>query len=65
MAIHTHPYPLLFASLGGVHLYSFPSPDRDWDLRRGHLLPLRGVPGLGKLGETHELACDDGPSSLI
>ena len=29
-----HPYPLLFATVSGAHLYRFPSPDSDYDLRR-------------------------------
>lgn len=26
-----HPYPLVFASLSGAHLYGFPSPDSEFD----------------------------------
>ena len=26
-----HPYPLLFATISGAHLYGFPSPDSDYD----------------------------------
>jgi hypothetical protein len=33
------PYPLLFATVSGAHLYGFPSPDSDWDLRGVHVLP--------------------------
>jgi uncharacterized protein len=28
------PYPLLFTTISGAHLYGFPSPDSDYD-RRG------------------------------
>ena len=28
-----HPYPLLFATVSGAHLYGFPSLDSDYDLR--------------------------------
>ncbi len=45
-----HPYPLLFATISGAHLYGFPSPDSDFDLRGIHLLPLEEVVGL-KTGE--------------
>ena len=38
-----HPYPLLFATISGAHLYGFPSPDSDFDLRGIHVLPLREV----------------------
>lgn len=38
--IDDQPYPLLFASLSGAHLYGFPSPDSDYDVRGVHVLPL-------------------------
>ena len=41
-----HPYPLLFATISGAHLYGFPSPDSDYDLRGVHILPAREVLGL-------------------
>ncbi len=41
-----HPYPLLFATISGAHLYGFPSPDSDFDLRGAHILPLKEVVGL-------------------
>ena len=41
-----HPYPLLFATISGAHLYGFPSPDSDYDLRGVHVLPLEQVVGL-------------------
>jgi len=44
--IAEHPYPLLFATISGAHLYGFPSPDSDYDLRGVHLLPLEEVVGL-------------------
>jgi len=40
------PYPVLFASITGAHLYGFPSPESDVDLRGCHLLPLAVVIGL-------------------
>jgi uncharacterized protein len=48
------PYPLLFATVSGAHLYGFPSPDSDYDLRGVHLLPLRDVVGLNAGRETIE-----------
>ena len=30
--VDTHPYPLLFATISGAHLYGFPSEDSDFDL---------------------------------
>lgn len=49
-----HPYPLLFATISGAHLYGFPSPDSDYDLRGIHRLPLAEVVGLGVDNETVE-----------
>ena len=40
----------MFATISGAHLYGFPSPDSDYDLRGVHLLPLEEVVGL-KTGE--------------
>ena len=44
--IDAHPCPLVFATISGAHLYGFPSPDSDFDLRGVHLLPLHEVVGL-------------------
>jgi predicted nucleotidyltransferase len=41
-----HPYPLLFSSVLGAHLYGFPSTDSDIDLHGVHLLPAVQVVGL-------------------
>lgn len=49
-----HPYPLLFATVSGAHLYGFPSPDSDYDLRGVHLLPLEELVGLDVGQETVE-----------
>ncbi len=49
-----HPYPLLFATISGAHLYGFPSADSDFDLRGVHLLPLKQVLGLTVHDETIE-----------
>ncbi len=49
-----HPYPLVFATISGAHLYGFPSPDSDYDLRGVHLLPLEEVIGLKTGRETIE-----------
>lgn len=53
-AIKNHPHPLLFATVSGAHLYGFPSPDSDWDLRGAHILPLSQVVGLSEPKETVE-----------
>lgn len=46
------PYPLLFVTISGSHLYGFDSPDSDYDLRGVHLLPLPSVLGLARTQET-------------
>ncbi|MFZ4574701.1 MAG: DNA polymerase beta superfamily protein [Phycisphaerales bacterium] len=51
-----HPYPLLFATVSGAHLYGFPSPDSDYDLRGAHLLPAREIFSLDEPRETVESA---------
>lgn len=52
--ISSQPYPLLFATISGAHLYGFPSPDSDYDMRGVHILPVREVIGLGDGRETIE-----------
>src|ERR1044071_3967874 len=52
--IENHPYPLVFATISGAHLYGFPSPDSDYDLRGVHLLPLKDMVGLREGEETVE-----------
>lgn len=55
LAIAQHqPYSLLFATVSGAHLYGFPSPDSDYDLRGVHILPLEAVIGLNSVQETIE-----------
>lgn len=50
-----HPHPLIFATISGAHLYGFPSPDSDYDLRGSHILPLKSVVGLDPPAETVEV----------
>ena len=42
----------LFVTVSGAHIYGFPSPDSDVDLRGCHLLPLRQMVGLATPNET-------------
>lgn len=51
-----HAYPLLFATISGAHLYGFPSPDSDYDLRGAHILPAHEVFSLKEPRETVESA---------
>jgi predicted nucleotidyltransferase len=59
--IDAQPYPLLFVTISGAHLYGFPSPDSDYDLRGVHLLPAAQLLGLNTGPETIEVCgVDDG-----
>jgi predicted nucleotidyltransferase len=51
-----HPYPLLFATVSGAHLYGFPSADSDFDLRGAHVTPTTLLTGLDRVEETVKLA---------
>ncbi len=55
-AVAVHKYPLVFATISGAHLYGFPSPDSDYDLRGVHVLPVQAVVGLDAAEETVEIA---------
>jgi len=50
--VAAQPYPLSFATISGAHLYGFPSPDSDFDLRGTHVLPLENIVGLEVRDET-------------
>jgi uncharacterized protein len=52
--VREHPYPLVFATISGAHLYGFPSQDSDYDLRGVHVLPPWEVLGLQTGPETVE-----------
>jgi len=52
--VAAQPYPLLFATISGAHLYGFPSPDSDFDLRGAHVLPFEKIVGLDVHDETVE-----------
>ncbi|MBL8203849.1 MAG: nucleotidyltransferase domain-containing protein [Blastocatellia bacterium] len=54
--VHRQPHPLLFVTISGAHLYGFPSPDSDYDLRGVHILPMREVIGLDPGQETIEVS---------
>ena len=52
--VAAQPYPLVFATISGAHLYGFPSPDSDFDLRGAHVLPLEKVIGFDVPDQTVE-----------
>jgi predicted nucleotidyltransferase len=49
-----NPYPSLFMTVSGAHLYGFPSLDSDIDIRGVHVIPLDSFIGLNKQVETVE-----------
>jgi uncharacterized protein len=55
-AVEKHPYPMLFATISGAHLYGFPSPDSDYDLRGVHILPVERIVGMQQQDETFQLS---------
>ena len=54
--VESQPYPLLFVTISGAHLYGFPSPDSEYDLRGVHVLPVREVVGFDPGRETVEVS---------
>lgn len=52
--VDAQPFPLLFATVSGAHLYGFPSPDSDYDLRGSHILPIGEVLSLHPTRDTIE-----------
>lgn len=61
--VAAQPFPVLFATVSGAHLYGFPSRDSDVDLRGVHLLPAADLVGLREPEETlpHSLNGMGGP----
>src|ERR1700752_1952552 len=55
-AVQRQTHPMVFVTISGAHLYGFPSPDSDYDLRGVHLLPVREVVGLDEPRETIEVS---------
>jgi predicted nucleotidyltransferase len=56
------PYQPAFVTISGAHLYGFPSPDSDYDLRGAHVTPLARVLSLMAYRETWEdTDSPDGP----
>lgn len=44
--------PSVFVTISGAHLYGFPSPDSDYDIRGSHVLPTRELLTLDEPRET-------------
>ena len=56
VVVAAQPYPLLFVTISGAHLYGFPSADSDYDLRGVHVLPAEDMLGLRQPRETIEVS---------
>jgi uncharacterized protein len=65
--IESEAFAPLFVTVSGAHLYGFPSPDSDVDLRGTHLLPVRDVVGLYLPEETveHKFTLGDTDVALV
>ncbi|WP_198653720.1 nucleotidyltransferase domain-containing protein [Actinocorallia populi] len=59
------PYPRVFVTVSGAHLYGFPSRDSDLDLRGVHLLPPEEVVGLVQGPETLTWMSQDRQTDLV
>jgi predicted nucleotidyltransferase len=55
-AVQRQAHPMVFVTISGAHLYGFPSPDSDYDLRGVHVLPVRDVVALETGIETIEVS---------
>ncbi|MEM9373104.1 MAG: nucleotidyltransferase domain-containing protein [Planctomycetota bacterium] len=53
--MEVHPWPVVFVTISGAHLYGFASPDSDYDLRGMHAMPARATLGLDIPRETYEV----------
>ena len=55
--VEQHPPPgeLVFCAVSGAHLYGFPSPDSDVDLKGSHTVPPRTLLGLRPDTPTHDI----------
>lgn len=59
------PYPRVFVTVSGAHLYGFPSLDSDLDLRGLHVLPPEEVVGLVPGPETVTWMSQDRQTDLV
>jgi uncharacterized protein len=63
MKVPALPYPVLFITVSGAHLYGFPSEDSDWDLRGVHVAPIAALTGLDRVEETIKI--EEGETDLV
>lgn len=62
--VRKQPFPLLFITFSGAHLYGFASLDSDYDLRGSHVTPIRELCRLAPPNETIELMDKDSPVEM-
>lgn len=62
--VSAFPEQLIFATISGAHLYGFPSPDSDFDVRGCHVLPPAALLQLRDPEETHEIHGERGGVEL-
>lgn len=62
--LDAHPWPLVFVTVSGAHLYGFASADSDYDLRGMHAMPARAMLGLETPRETYEVLDRDSPIEM-
>lgn len=58
LAAHAPPGKLVLVGVTGSHLYGFPSPDSDVDLKGIHAAPVHQLLGLDVPKETHDVLTD-------
>jgi predicted nucleotidyltransferase len=56
--VEQYHYNPLFVTVSGAHLYGFPSPDSDVDLRGCHRLPLHEILGIDVPKQTLDWKAD-------
>lgn len=59
-----HPYPFVFLTVGGSHLFGFNSPDSDWDLRGAHIAPADAILRIGGSRLAEETVEREQPKSV-
>ncbi|MEL7482934.1 MAG: nucleotidyltransferase domain-containing protein [Planctomycetota bacterium] len=62
--LDAHPWPRLFLTVSGAHLYGFASPDSDYDLRGCHIMSARSLLGLGMPRQTYDVLDRDAPIEM-
>jgi len=62
--LEAHPWPRLFLTMSGAHLYGFASPDSDYDLRGCHIIAAPELLRLEAPRSTYEVLDRDSPIEM-